>query len=192
MSTVPISAYEKAFEAARLIIEACGRSLEEASLSRTPERFAEFLTEEMPVILSEEDFENGISMEKYDELILEQDIPFLSLCEHHLLPFFGKAHIGYIPHAKRLSGLSKLARVVYMFAGALSIQERLTTQIAEFLNERLDPKGVMVIMEATHLCMVGRGARAVGSKTTTSAVRGVFLTNPAARSEMQMLLLRGG
>ncbi|MFQ8958528.1 MAG: GTP cyclohydrolase I FolE, partial [Eubacterium sp.] len=123
-----------------------------------------------------------------DEMVIVKDIPFYSMCEHHLLPFFGKAHIGYIPSDNKIIGLSKLARIVDNFAKKPQVQERLTSDIADFLNDNLQPKGVAVIMEAEHMCMTMRGARAAGSKTQTSALRGIMRTDAKTRAEVLSLL----
>ena len=123
-----------------------------------------------------------------DEMVIVKDIPFYSMCEHHLLPFFGKAHIGYIPSDNKIIGLSKLARIVDNFAKKPQVQERLTSDIADFLNDNLQPKGVAVIMEAEHMCMTMRGACAAGSKTQTSALRGIMRTDAKTRAEVLSLL----
>src|SRR5438105_4654097 len=120
--------------------------------------------------------------EHYDELVLARYIPFQSLCEHHLLPFHGVAHVGYIP-GDRILGLSKLARVVELFARGLQVQERLTQQVADWLDEHLAPKGVGVVLEAEHLCMSLRGVKAQGSRTVTSALRGLVRDDPRTRTE---------
>src|SRR3954464_3004679 len=120
--------------------------------------------------------------EGYDELVLARDIRFHSLCEHHLLPFKGVAHVGYLP-GDRILGLSKLARVVELFARGLQVQERLTKQVADWLEAELDPKGVGVVIEAEHLCMSLRGVQAKGSRTVTSAVHGLLRDDPRSRSE---------
>jgi GTP cyclohydrolase IA len=120
--------------------------------------------------------------EGYDELVLARDIPFQSLCQHHLLPFHGVAHVGYVP-GERILGLSKLARVVELFARGLQVQERLTQQVADWLDEQLDPKGVGVVLEAEHLCMSLRGVRAQGSHTVTSAVHGLLRDDGRSRQE---------
>jgi GTP cyclohydrolase I len=120
--------------------------------------------------------------EEYDELVVARDIPFHSLCEHHLLPFKGVAHVGYLP-GERILGLSKLARVVELFARGLQVQERLTKQVADWLQEALEPKGVGVIVEAEHLCMSLRGVQASGSLTVTSAVHGTLREDPRSRAE---------
>jgi GTP cyclohydrolase IA len=121
---------------------------------------------------------------EYDELVLIKDIPFNSLCEHHFAPFFGKAHIAYIPKNNVITGLSKFARLTDAFAYRFQVQERLTAQIADTVEKVLDPLGAAVIIEAEHYCMCGRGVRKAGAKTITSSVRGVFRTNDAARKEV--------
>jgi GTP cyclohydrolase IA len=126
----------------------------------------------------------------YHELVLQKDIPFYSLCEHHLLPFVGKAHIGYIPNG-RIVGLSKLARLLEIFARRLQVQERLTAQVANALMDHLEPEGAIVVIEAEHFCMTMRGISKAGSRTTTSALRGLFLEDDKARSEA-LGLIRGG
>jgi GTP cyclohydrolase IA len=128
----------------------------------------------------------------YEELVVVRDIPFQSLCMHHLLPFHGVAHVGYVP-AGRIVGLSKLARVVEFFARSLQLQERLTTQIAECLQTRLEPKGVGVVLEAEHLCMSLRGAEVSGARTVTSSLEGIVRDSPRTRDEfLSMTLRRGG
>ncbi|HSP37884.1 MAG TPA: GTP cyclohydrolase I FolE [Frankiaceae bacterium] len=128
--------------------------------------------------------------EGHDEMVLVRDITLVSLCEHHLLPFYGRAHVGYIPNAKgQITGLSKLARLVDVFARRPQVQERLTTQIAEALQDALDPRGVIVVIEAEHLCMSIRGVQKAGAQTLTSAVRGQFRASAATRSEAMSLIL---
>ena len=157
-------------------------------LSRAPEdtprrvaaAYSEFLT---PGEFELTTFENE---EGYDQLVLARDIPFHSLCEHHMLPFFGVAHVGYLP-SENIVGLSKLARVVEGFARGLQVQERLTKQIADCLDSRLQPKGVGVVLEAEHLCMSLRGVRATGLHTLTSELTGHLRENAAARQEFHAL-----
>ena len=127
-----------------------------------------------------------------DEMVIQKDIPFHSVCEHHLAPFAGKAHVGYIPNKNgQVTGLSKLARVVDVVAKRLQMQERLTTQVADAIEKALDPRGVIVVVEAEHLCMSMRGVQKPGHSTVTSAVRGVFRENVATRAEA-MSFIRGG
>jgi GTP cyclohydrolase IA len=167
-------------QAVRDLLVALGRDPDSEHVRGTPRRvagaFAELLTPE-PFDLTT--FAND---EGYDELVLARDIPFQSLCEHHLLPFHGVAHVGYVP-AERILGLSKLARVVDLFARDLQVQERLTTQIAGWLQDHLAPKGVGVVLEADHLCMSLRGVRATGARTVTSAVLGLLRHDPRSRHE---------
>jgi GTP cyclohydrolase I len=169
------------------LLIALGRDHTSDHLRDTPRRvvgaLAELLTPE-PFDLTT--FPND---EHYDELVVARDIPFQSLCEHHLLPFHGVAHVGYVP-ADRILGLSKLARVVQLFARDLQVQERLTKQVADWLQENLDPKGVGVVLEAEHLCMSVRGVRASGSRTVTSAVHGLLRDDAACRQEF--FALAGG
>ena len=132
----------------------------------------------------------GFNEEKNEELVIVRDIPMYSMCEHHLLPFIGRAHIAYIPRDGRVIGLSKLSRVVDSFARRPQLQERLTSQIADFLDEQLDPLGVAVIIEAEHLCMTMRGARASGAQTRTSALRGTMRSDARARAEAISLLTK--
>ncbi|MGB9280664.1 MAG: GTP cyclohydrolase I FolE [Pseudonocardiaceae bacterium] len=180
---VNLAAAERAV--ADLLI-ALGRDPSSEHLSDTPGRvarsFAELLT---PREFDLTTFPNG---EGYDELVLARSIPVQSLCEHHLLPFHGIAHVGYLP-GERILGLSKLARVVELFARDLQVQERLTQQVADALQEHLAPKGVGVVIEAEHLCMSLRGVRATGSRTVTSALHGVLRAD--ARSRQEFFALAG-
>lgn len=171
--------------AVRALLLALGEDPDAEHLQRTPHRvaaaFAELLT---PDEVEFTTFEND---QDYDQMVVARDIPFRSLCEHHLLPFAGVAHVGYLP-GERIVGLSKLARVVDRFAAALQVQERLTTQIADCLTERLRPRGVGVVLEAEHQCMTLRGVRAHDSRTTTSALHGVLREDAAARQEFYALV----
>ena len=176
-SVVDMAAAERAVAD---LLAALGHDPESNTLLDTPRRvaraYAELLT---PGAFDLTTFPND---EGYDELVLARDIPFRSVCRHHLLPFQGRAHVGYIP-ADRILGLSKLARVTELFAGDLQLQERLTQQIAEWLDRQLSPRGVGVVVEAEHLCMSTRGARAHGSQTITSAVRGLLRDDVRSRQE---------
>lgn len=166
--------------AVRDLLVALGRDPSNEHLTDTPRRvagaFAEMLTSE-PFDLTT--FAND---EAYDELVLARDIPFQSLCEHHLLPFHGVAHVGYVPGG-RILGLSKLARVVELFSRNLQVQERLTTQVAGWLQQHLEPRGIGVVLEADHLCMSLRGVRATGARTVTSTVHGLLRDDPRSRQE---------
>jgi len=162
------------------LLTALGRDPHSAHLADTPRRVAHAYAE----MFSPREFELTTfpNDEGYDELVLAKDIPVQSLCEHHLLPFQGVAHVGYLP-GKRILGLSKLARVVELFARDLQVQERLTKQVADWLQDHLDPKGVGVVIEAEHQCMSLRGVRAVGSRTVTSSLQGVLRDNQSSRQE---------
>jgi GTP cyclohydrolase I len=172
----------------KLLIE-IGEEPERQGLLRTPARVAKafrFLTkgyhENLDVILN-----NAIFNESYNEIVIVKDIDFYSLCEHHLLPFFGKCHAAYIPN-KKMIGLSKIPRIVEMYARRLQVQERLTTQIGETLNRILEPKGVAVVTEARHLCIMMRGVEKQNSIATASCMIGVFQTNDKTRSEFLRLI----
>lgn len=171
-------------QAAREFLLALGVTLDDEALRETPGRmarsYAELLTAR-PFRLTT--FPND---EGYDELVLARDIPVQSVCEHHLLPFVGVAHIGYLP-GRRILGLSKLARVAEHFARRPQVQERLTKQIADWFTEHLAPQGVGVVIEAEHTCMTLRGVRATGSKTVTSTLLGTLRTDPASRQEFLAL-----
>jgi GTP cyclohydrolase I len=166
------------------LLAALGQDPSSEQLLDTPRRvaasYAELLT---PAPFTPTTFPND---EGYDELVLARAIPFSSLCQHHLLPFVGVAHVGYLP-AGRILGLSKLARVVELFARRLQLQERLTTQVADWLQAQLAPKGVGVVLEAEHQCMTLRGVRAAGARTVTSALHGRLRTDPRSRQEFLAL-----
>ena len=173
-----------AAEAVKALLVALGQDLTSESLADTPARVAASFAE----LLAAPDFELKTfpNDEGYDELVVARDIPFSSLCEHHLLPFVGVAHVAYMP-GDRILGLSKLARVVELFARRLQVQERLTTQVAAWLQDNLRPRGVGVVLEAEHMCMSIRGVRANGSKTVTSALHGALRNDPRTRSEFLSL-----
>ena len=177
-----------ASQAVRDLLVALGRDPDSEHLTDTPDRVARAFTE----LLSPEPFELTTfpNEEGYDELIVARDIPFHSLCEHHLLPFCGVAHVGYVP-AGRILGLSKLARVVELFARDLQVQERLTKQVAMWLEEQVRPKGVGVVLEADHQCMSLRGVRATGARTVTSALHGLIRDDARTRQEFLALTRTG-
>jgi GTP cyclohydrolase I len=170
--------------AARDLLVALGADLDDESLGETPRRMAAAYAE----LLTPEPFEATTFPNDgaYDELVVVRDIPFHSLCEHHLLPFVGVAHVGYIP-GERIVGLSKLARVVDLYARRLQVQERLTTQVARWLCDTLEPRGVGVVIEAEHLCMSLRGVQKPGAQTITSALHGTVRDDPRTRQEFLAL-----
>jgi GTP cyclohydrolase I len=173
-----------------LLVE-LGEDPEREALVRTPERVAEslrFLTQGYGLDVKEV-ISDAIYAEPYEEMVVVRDIEVYSLCEHHLLPFYGRAHVAYMPR-DRIVGLSKLPRVVDVFARRLQVQERLTTQIAEALDEALHPYGVAVVIEAFHLCMMMRGVEKQNSQTVTSSLTGVFRNDPKTRSEFLELIGR--
>ena len=176
----------------RMILEGVGEDPDREGLQETPARVARMYEEvfagltEDPAVHFEKTFD-----EHCNEMVLVRDISFYSMCEHHLVPFFGKAHIAYIPAPDgRVCGLSKLARLVEVYAKRPQVQERLTAQIADFIEENLNPRGVAVFIEAEHLCMTMRGARAAGALTQTSALRGCMRTEAKTRNEVMLLLAK--
>ena len=181
---------KKIEEGVKLILEGVGEDVGREGIKKTPARVAKMYeeifagTDEDPADLFKTTFDEG-----HTEMVLVKDIPFYSMCEHHLMPFFGTAHVAYIPNKDgRICGISKLARLVDIYAKRPQVQERLTTQVANTLMEQLKPMGVMVVMEAEHLCMSMRGIKKPGSRTTTSAVRGVFEKSDKTRSEALRLI----
>jgi len=173
----------------RLILEGIGEDLERAGIKETPERVAKMYSEifaglETPT----EEILKAIEGESHDEMVLLKDIPFYSMCEHHFLPFIGKAHVAYIPSGGKIVGLSELVKAVEVLAKRLQVQERLTTQLADLIVHNLKPKGAMVIIDAEHLCISMRGVKKSGARTVTSAVRGIFRTKQSTREELLELI----
>lgn len=176
----------------QLILEGVGEDPKRVGLRGTPERVASMFSEILGGTREDPSAHlQVIQGEKHDEMVLIKNIPLYSMCEHHLLPFAGVAHVAYIPKGGRIVGLSKIARVVDILSRRLQVQERLTKQIADLIDSHLSPLGVMVVIEAEHMCMSMRGAKKPKSMTITSAVRGSFRTSSATRSEA-MTLIRGG
>ncbi len=175
--------------AVRELLLAIGENPEREGLQETPRRVAE-MYEEIFAGLEEDPHQHLkiFSEQNDDEIVTVRDIPLYSMCEHHLLPFTGVAHVAYIPRDGKVIGLSKLARIVNSFARRPQLQERLTAQIADFLNTELHPRGLAVVIEAEHLCMTMRGARAAGARTQTSALRGLMKSDPRTRQETMTLL----
>ncbi|HQU86066.1 MAG TPA: GTP cyclohydrolase I FolE [Pyrinomonadaceae bacterium] len=180
---------EKIAQGVRLMLEGIGENPDRDGLQKTPMRVAEFykeLTEGMWEDPSEHI--KALPGDSHDEMVIVKDISFSSVCEHHLAPFIGKCSIAYIPKDGRIVGLSKLARIVEVYAKRLQVQERLTQEIANALNDNLQPLGVMVVMEAEHTCMTMRGVKKPGARTITSAVLGGFRRDPRTRSEAMSLI----
>jgi GTP cyclohydrolase IA len=190
--TLPQFDQERAEAAVRELLIAIGENPERQGLLDTPARVARAYREMFAgLYVNPDDVLNTTFDEEHDELVLVKDIPMYSTCEHHLVSFHGVAHVGYIPGvAGRITGLSKLARVVDLYAKRPQVQERLTGQVADAMMRKLDPRGVIVVVEAEHLCMAMRGVRKPGATTTTSAVRGQFKTDSTLRSEALDLILR--
>ncbi|REE90537.1 GTP cyclohydrolase I [Paenibacillus taihuensis] len=179
---------EKVEHHIREILRLIGEDVDREGLLETPARVTRMYEEIFAGYEVDPRDVLGVTFdEQHEELVIVRDIVYYSQCEHHMAPFFGKAHIGYIPSGK-IAGLSKLARLVEAVSRRLQVQERITTQIADIMDEVLDPHGVMVVVEGEHLCMCARGVKKPGSKTVTSAVRGEFRTSPALRSEFLSLL----
>jgi GTP cyclohydrolase I len=176
--------------AVREILTAVGEDPDREGLKSTPNRVARMYEELFSGITDDPTRHvTQVFSENYDEIVLLKNIPFYSMCEHHLLPFMGHAHVGYVPRGKVL-GISKLARIVASFAHRPQVQERLTTQIAEFLMEKIDARGAAVVMEATHTCMTIRGVKKPGSTMVTSAMLGLFRSDARSRSEVMSLIGR--
>jgi len=176
-------------KAVKMMLEAIGENPDRADLKKTPERVADMYEEIFSGISKDPAKELEVFLsEKHDEIVLLKGIPLYGICEHHLLPFIGRAHIAYLPKNNKVTGLSKMARVVEILSKRLQVQERLTTEIAETLMKKLKPRGVMVIIEAEHLCMSMRGVKKAGVLTVTSAVRGIFRENSKTRAEVMALI----
>jgi len=180
---------KKIEKAVKEILIAIGEDPNREGIKDTPKRVARMYAELFSGLHKDPAKEITIfKQEEHEEMVMVKDIPFYSICEHHLIPFIGKAHVVYIPKKGRVTGLSKLVRVVEGYAQRPQVQEKLTSQIADTLMERLNPHGVLVIIEAEHLCMSMRGVRKPGSMTITSAVRGVFRKNATTRAEALSLI----
>ncbi|MBM7584354.1 GTP cyclohydrolase I [Bacillus pakistanensis] len=172
-------------EAVRLILEAIGEDPNREGLLDTPKRVAKMYEEVFAGLNHDpKEYFETIFTEDHEEVVLVKDIPFYSMCEHHLVPFFGKAHVAYIPRNGKVTGLSKLARAVESVARRPQLQERITSTVADTIMEKLEPYGVMVVVEAEHMCMTMRGVKKPGSQTVTTAVRGNFKEDGQARSEI--------
>ena len=179
-------------DAVRQILKGIGEDPDRDGLLRTPERVADMYAELFEGMGHDPEAELEVRFDAdHDEMIMVKDIPLYSVCEHHLIPFIGSAHVAYIPNdSGQITGLSKLARTVDAFAKRPQVQERLTSQIADTIERALRPRGVLVVIEAEHLCMTMRGVKKPGSRTVTSAVRGIFRTNEATRAEAMMFIDR--
>ncbi|MBM4017369.1 MAG: GTP cyclohydrolase I FolE [Planctomycetes bacterium] len=183
---------KKVQRATRLLLEGIGENPSRPGLRETPRRVAHMWRELVAGMdRKAADIMTVLPVEEYDEVVLLRDIPLVSVCEHHLVPFIGRAHVAYLPHEKRVTGLSKLARIVELEARKLQVQERLTAAIAGDIMKTLRPRGVMVVVEAEHLCMTIRGVHKPGTVTVTSVVRGIFREKPATRAEALALLMGG-
>ncbi len=182
---------ERIKKAAKEILLALGEDTEREGLKKTPERVARMYAELLGGMHEDpKKHLRSVFTENYDEIVLLRDIPFYSICEHHLMPFIGSAHVAYLPSGTVL-GVSKLARIVDCFARRLQTQERLTYQIADFIMSSLKPKGVAVVLEASHSCMTIRGIKKPGSVMVTSALRGIFKRDPRSRNEVMSLMHNG-
>jgi len=182
---------ERIEKAVKEILLAVGEDVGRDGLKGTPERVARMYSELLAGMYEDpKKHLRSVFVEKYDEVVLLRDIPFYSICEHHLMPFIGTAHVAYLPTGAVL-GVSKLARIVDCFTHRLQVQERLTNQIADFIMNSLKPRGVAVVLEASHSCMTIRGIKKPGSVMVTSALRGIFKKDPKSRSEVMSLMHKG-
>ena len=182
---------ERVKKAVKEILLAIGEDIKREGLKETPSRVAEMYAELLAGMREDpKEHLRSVFTENYDEIVLLRDIPFYSICEHHLMPFIGSAHVAYLPSGMVL-GVSKLARIVDCFTRRLQVQERLTDQIADFIMESLSPRGVAVVLEASHSCMTIRGIKKPGSVMVTSSLRGIFKRDPKSRSEVMSLMHKG-
>jgi GTP cyclohydrolase IA len=187
---LPSFDHEKIRQGIRLVFEGLGIDPSEPRVARTPERVARMYDEICSgLFVNPDDILDTVFEEGHDEIVIVRDIPFASICEHHLVPFVGRAHVGYLPNtAGQITGISKLARLVDIVAKQPSLQERITTTVAETLEKALSPRGVIVIIEAEHFCMTMRGVRKPGAVTVTSAVRGLMREDQRTRAEAMALV----
>ncbi len=182
---------ERIKKAVSEILSAIGEDVKREGIKETPERVAAMYAELLSGMREDpKEHLRKVFKEDYDEIVLLREIPFYSICEHHLMPFIGTAHVAYLP-AGSVLGVSKLARIVDCFARRLQVQERLTDQIADFIMEGLKPRGVAVVLEASHSCMTIRGIKKPGSVMVTSSLRGIFKRDPKSRSEVMSLMHKG-
>lgn len=178
-------------QAVKMLLTAIGEDPTREGLLDTPSRVASMYEELFAGITEDpEELFSVVFSEAHEELVLVKDIPFYSICEHHLIPFFGHAHVAYIPKSGRVTGLSKLARAVEILAKRPQLQERITASVADVIMSKLQPYGVMIIIEAEHMCMTMRGVKKPGSKTMTTAVRGVFAEDSNKRAEVLAMIRR--
>lgn len=182
---------ERIKRAVREILYAIGENPDREGLIDTPRRIADMYEEVFGGLEKDprEQLKTVFTEDNHEEFVLVKDIPFYSTCEHHLVPFFGVAHIGYIPKDGRLTGLSKLGRLLEGYARRPQLQERLTSQVADAIEEMLQPRAVIVVIEAEHMCMTMRGIKKPGSKTVTSAIRGIFKSDQRSRNEALSLII---
>lgn len=182
---------EKAEKAIYDLLEAIGENPKREGLLETPKRVAKMYQEMFQgLTMDPKDEFTAVFSENHDELVLVKDIPFFSMCEHHLVPFYGKAHVAYLPSNGKVTGLSKLARAVEVASKKPQLQERLTAQVADALEEALAPKGIFIMVEAEHMCMTMRGIKKPGSKTITTVARGLYKDSREERQELLSLLNR--
>jgi GTP cyclohydrolase IA len=183
--------FKKIEQAVTQILLAVGEDVDREGLKDTPARVARMYGELLAGVREDpKQYVKSIFTEEHDEIVLLRDIPFYSVCEHHLMPFIGKAHVAYLPKGKVI-GISKLARIVDCFAQRLQVQERLTTQVADFIMDNLKPQGVAVVIEASHSCITIRGAQKPNSTMVTSALRGIFRKDMRSRAEVMSLIHKG-